>query len=63
MNYTQQQIQEWKTKAKKWDDLGDSIASFYGDEEAEFDEDGPSLVDIGDLVDIGEIAAMAYGFL
>lgn len=62
MNYTQQQIQEWKTRAKKLDDLGDSIASFYGDEEAgfeeaEFDEDGPSLVDIG------EIAAMAYGFL
>ena len=57
INYTQQQIQEWKTKAKKWDDLGDSIASFYGDEEVEFDEDGPSLVDIG------EIAAMAYGFL
>lgn len=48
------QIQIWKTKAEKWDTLGNRIAEFYSEDE----KNVPS-----DLVDIGEAAAMAFGFL
>ena len=55
--YTEQQINEWKSKAEKWDALEDKIASFY------VDENGDELEDGGDLCDIGEVAAAAFGFL
>ena len=44
-------------KAKKWDDLVDSISKFY-----ETDNDGNDVVS-GDLGDIGEICARKLGFL
>lgn len=57
--YTKDQIEEFKIKADKWDALGDKIASFYCDDNGnEFSDD-----EGGDLVDIGEAAAMAFGFL
>ena len=55
--YTEQQINEWKSKAEKWDALEDKIASFYVNGDELEDEEG------GDLCDIGEVAAAAFGFL
>lgn len=49
-----QEFTEWKKKAEKWDALYEKISDFY----PENDNDAP-----GDLVDIGEAAAMAFGFL
>ena len=54
---TPSQIKEWKLKAEKWDKLGDEIAKYY---EGENNED-PEME--GDLCDIGEAAAMAFGWL
>ena len=59
--YTEKQIQEWKLKAEKWDALGEKIASFYGNDEDDYD--GEDFDGGGDLVDIGEAAAEAFGFL
>jgi len=48
-----------KDKAEKWDKLGEKIATFYT-----FDEEGNELEDEGgDLCDIGEAAASAFGWL
>ncbi len=48
-----------KTKADQWETLGEKIAAFYV-----LDEDGNELTDEGgDLCDIGEAAASAYGWL
>lgn len=44
-----------REKAKKWDALGNRIASYYPDEEGK--------QETGDLCDIGEAAAIAFGFL
>jgi hypothetical protein len=55
---SQKQIDQWKAKAEKWDALGEKIASFYPDE-----EDGTGEAEGGDLCDIGEAAAMAFGWL
>jgi len=46
----------YKTKADQWDQLEQKIAKFYP-EEYDQGEDG------GDLCDIGEIAARAFGYL
>lgn len=46
---------KYKIKADKWDALDEKIGKFYPDDEA--DEAG------GDLCDIGEAAAMAFGYL
>lgn len=56
---TPKQIKEWKLKAEKWDALNERIYKYY------FDEDGNELPDDsgGDLVDIGEAAAIAFGYL
>lgn len=43
-----------EAKAAKWDKLDMAIAKFYPEDE---DEEG------GDLVDIGEVAARAFGYL
>lgn len=49
-----EQIADWKRKAEKWDSLGDKISKFYPEE----NEEAP-----GDLTDIGELAARAFGWL
>ncbi len=57
--YTEKQIEEWKKKAEKWDDLDNAISAFYNeDDDAEREED-----DGGSLLDIGEVAARAFGYL
>lgn len=56
----QEQIQQWKEKAEKWDALEKEIATFYVDEEGNeipYDEEGMGLIGIG------EAAAMAFGFI
>ena len=45
-------------KAAKWDALEKEIAKYYLSDDVEVNED-----EGGDLSDIGEIAAMAFGFL
>ena len=47
-------IQKWKEKAEKWDALAEKISAFYPEDESESN---------GDLTDIGEAAAMAFGYL
>lgn len=57
MDYTKEQIEQWKAKAEKWDALAARIEKFYVNEEGEEAEEG------GDLCDIGEVAAHAFGWL
>lgn len=59
MKPTKDQITTWKEKAEKWDQLEKKIEKFY------MDDNGNELSDDegGDLGDIGEAAAMAFGFL
>lgn len=45
-------VQMWKTKAEKWDKLETQIEKYYG-------EDAPPEA----LCEIGETAAIAFGFL
>lgn len=55
---TEKQIKEWKVKAEKWDALDEKIGKYYVDENGdELEEEG------GDLCDIGEAAAIAFGYL
>lgn len=58
---TLEQIAEWEKKATKWDALAADIAEFYPD----YTEDGSEIPAIrqGDLADIGEVAATAFGWL
>lgn len=56
---TARQVQEWKTKAEKWDALYEEISAFYFDDEGNELPDGEG----GDLCDIGETAAIAFGLL
>ena len=44
-------------KAEKWDELEAKIANFYNQENDSLDEEE------GSLLDIGEISALAFGFL
>ncbi len=60
-NYTKDQIEVWKAKAEKWDALAKDIEKFYINEDGEVDEENP--VNPGDLTDIGEVAATAFGWL
>lgn len=46
-------ITEWEKKAAKWDALEGKISEFYREEESKE----------GDLLDIGEAAATAFGYL
>lgn len=59
-NYSIQQIEIWKAKAEKWDALEDKISAFYVDENDNVVEDNEHD---GGLLDIGEIAARAFGYL
>lgn len=60
MNYTPDQIEEFKRKANAYDELEKQIAEYYGEEneEGEYEENEDS-----DLSTIGEIAASHFGFL
>ncbi len=59
---TEIEINEWKEKSDKWDKLGAEIAKCYENEEGEYDEDNPEI-EGADLGTIGEMAAMAFGWL
>jgi hypothetical protein len=61
MTYTNEQIEEFKSKAEKWDLLGEQISKYYTNSDGDFDEENPE--EDGDLVAIGEVAAMAFGWL
>ncbi len=50
---TRKELTDLREKAEKWDNLGKKIEKIYAEDE----ETG------GDLCDIGEAAAMAYGYL
>lgn len=59
MEPTPQQIAVWRRKAEKWDALAKKVDSFYV-----VDDEG-ELVDkeAGNLLDIGEATAIAFGYL
>jgi hypothetical protein len=65
---TEEELTTLQNKAQKWDSLGEEIERLYtttpdGDEIPE-DELGMDFDDDGfNLVDIGEVAAVAYGWL
>ena len=67
MNYTEQQIEEWKSKAEKWDALDLKISTYYDEDELEglFDDDDEERLEEGEgnLLDIGEAAARAFGYM
>ncbi|HEX8333298.1 MAG TPA: hypothetical protein VF622_11775 [Segetibacter sp.] len=63
MNYTESEINEFKKKADKWDALEKQIESVYGKENAEGEWEEFDDNEGGDLCDIGEMAAMAFGYL
>lgn len=64
MAYTQEQIEQWKKKAEKWDKLGKGIARCYPPDEGDEDpDDDTDYLEDADLCDIGEIAATAFGYL
>lgn len=67
MDYTKEQIEEWKSKAEKWDALGKQIDECYTkDNSSEVDDEESEDQDDfeGDgLISIGELAAIAYGWL
>ncbi len=55
---TDAEIMKWKEKAEKWDKLDAEIGKFYKDEVLEGDEKNEFA-----LMDIGEKAAIAFGYL
>jgi hypothetical protein len=62
MNYTKEQIEEWKAKAEKWDLLNEEIGKCYPN----YDDEGNELeseIPEADLGTIGEIAATAFKYL
>jgi hypothetical protein len=60
MEYTKEQVEQWKAKAEKWDKLDEAISKFYCNADGEYDEEEPEQK--GDLCDIGEAAATAFGY-
>ncbi|MBO9657513.1 MAG: hypothetical protein J7527_01685 [Chitinophagaceae bacterium] len=50
----EREVERYKSKADKWDALAAKIAKFYPEDESESE---------GDLCDIGEVAATAFGWL
>ena len=56
-------IEKYKIKSEKWDKLDEKIGKFYeNDIDDEENEDGEDE-DEGNLIDIGEVAAIAFGYL
>jgi hypothetical protein len=63
MEYSIEQIEKWKSKAEKWDKLSEEIAKCYPtDYDNEGNELGTEYPD-ADLGTIGELAAIAFGWL
>jgi hypothetical protein len=60
MTPTPQQIEQWRIKAEKWDALDKKILKFYLDADGNELEEGKEG---GNLMDIGEVAASAFGYL
>ncbi len=58
---TKEEAATLKSKAEKWDKLENEISEFYTDADGEYSEENPKRQ--GDLCDIGELAAMAFGWL
>jgi hypothetical protein len=57
----EEQLSKYQHKALKWDELHDKIAKCYFDEDGEeLSEDESDDIDLGT---IGEISAIAFGFL
>jgi hypothetical protein len=56
---TTKEYLDLKRKADRWDALGETIAKMYVTEEGEEYEG----TEAGDLCDIGEAAAAAFGYL
>jgi hypothetical protein len=54
---TAAQINEWKEKADKWDALSDQVGGYYSDAVEDDSEHE------GKLLDIGETAARAFGYM
>jgi hypothetical protein len=61
MEYTKEQIEEWKLKAKQFDLLNEQISKFYCNSDDEYDDENP--IEEGDLCTIGEITARFFGWL
>lgn len=62
MDFTEDQIKEWKRKAEKWDALDKEIGKSYPD----YDDEGnevPAEEPEADLISIGEKTAIAFGYL
>lgn len=57
------EIEVWKSKAEKWDRLDAKIGKFYDEEEESEQEYGEQEFGDGNLLDIGEAAASAFGYL
>lgn len=60
MEYTNEQIEEFKRKADKWDALDAKIKKCYCSVDGGYDD--PEIED-ADLGAIGELAASAFGWL
>lgn len=57
---TKKQIEEWKRKAEKWDALHEKISEYYIEEG---EEGYDPMKDENGLLGIGEVAALAFGYL
>lgn len=65
MNHTvvsPEKLKELEEKAAKWDELGEKIAKCYPDENNE-NTNSDKNNEGCDLITIGEMAAIAYGWL
>ncbi len=58
----QEEINALKAKAEKWDALEAKIAKCYCNKDGEYDEENPENEN-ADLATIGELAAIAFGWL
>lgn len=63
MKITTEEYISLKRKAEKWDELGKQIAKFYVPENWDGESDLEDYDGGGDLGDIGEVAASAFGWL
>lgn len=54
---------EFKLKSEKWDALDEEIGAFYNEETYDAENDCDFDGSEGDLGSIGEVAAIAFGYL
>ena len=62
MEYTKEQIEEIKSKADRWDALGEEISKCYLNSNGEYDGENTEI-EGADLCTIGEIAASYFGWI